>query len=285
MKHPLAAISLACLTMTAQAQAPRLPDANESDPARLGWMKGSPPPADKMIRYADGTGYRFPQLRWTFANFRQFVPTTNIWRGNGAPSALPRAERSDIDALVFTPLGRSEPMTWAQSLDANYTDAIVVLHKGRIVYERYMGVMTPQQPHIVQSVTKSFFGTLGATLVAEGKLEASAPVSRYIPEIKDSAFGDATVRQVLDMTTGIQFSEAYADPKAEIWTYARAGGVLPRPPGYAGPQNFYEYIATVKKDGEHGKAFAYKTVNSDVMGWLIRRATGQGVGEVLSECP
>ena len=257
--------------------------AADSDPAKMGWMVGSPPPADKMVRFADMSFYTFPRLRWTFANFRQLVPTTNVWRGDGPASVLQRAERNDIDAVNFKPLGSDSTMTWAESLQANYTDAIVVLHRGKIVYERYFGVMNPHQQHVANSVTKSFFGTLGAMLVAEGKLDPNALVSQYIPELKDSAFGDATVRQVLDMTTGIQYSENYADPKAEIWDHVRAGSVFPRPPGYSGPQSFYQFLKTVKKEGEHGRAFAYKTVNADVAGWLIRRASGQTVGELLSQ--
>ena len=174
-------------------------------------------------------------------------------------------------------------MTWAQSLAANYTDGIVVLHKGRIVYERYFGVLTPERPHIAMSVTKSFFGTVGAMLVADGTLDENAKVTRYVPELQDSAFGDATVRQVLDMTTGLAYSENYADPKAEIWNHVRAGNVMPRPPGYQGPDTFYEFLKTVKKEGEHGQAFAYKTVNTDALGWVIRRATGKSVGENLRE--
>ena len=170
-----------------------------------------------------------------------------------------------------------------QAFDANYTDGVVVLHKGRIVYERYAGALRPEGQHIAMSVTKSFFGTLGAMLVAEGKLDENAPVTRYVPELKDSAFGDATIRQVLDMRTGLKYSENYLDPNAEVWQHTRAGGVLPRPPGYQGPQTFYEFLQTVKKEGDHGGSFAYKTVNSDALGWVIRRATGQSIGQLLSE--
>jgi len=277
----LAGVVLAGVS-TARAQTPPL-SAAESDPVKMRWMVGSPPPADKLIRYDDMSIYRFPQTRWSFANFRQFVPTSNVWRGDGAVAALPRALRDDIDAVTFTPMGRSEAMTWAQSLEANYTDAIIVLHRGRIVYERYFGVMQPHQPHMAMSVTKSIFGTLGAMLVAEGKLDENALVTKYIPELAGTAYADATVRQVLDMTIGVKYSENYADPKAEVWQHARAGGVFPRPPGYEGPTSFYGYLRTLQKEGEHGQAFAYKTVNTDVLGWLIRRATGQTVGQVLSE--
>ncbi|MCG2599728.1 MAG: beta-lactamase family protein [Achromobacter sp.] len=246
-------------------------------------MRGSPPPADKVIRQADGSHYRFPQMRWAFSNFRQILPTSTVSRGEGPIVPLPRAERNDLNEVSFMPLGSSTPMTWRQSLDANYTDGIVVLHKGRIIYERYFGVLKPTGHHIAMSVTKSFFGTLAAALIAEGKLDPSAPVAQYVPELKDTGFGDATIRQVLDMTTGIQFSENYADPKAEIWAYTRAGGMGVRPPGYQGPQTFYEFLQTVKKEGEHGQAFAYKTANTDVLGWVIRRVTNKSVGVNLSE--
>lgn len=263
--------------------APAMPTAEQTDPIKLGWMVGSPPPPDKVIRWADGSFYTFPKFRWTFSHGRELMATSNVSRGLAAPSLLPRAERADIDNLTFVPLGKTEPMTWAQSLSSNFTDGIVVLHKGRIVYERYFGALTAQGQHAAQSVTKSFFGTIGAVLVAEGKLDADAKVAQYIPELKDSAFGNATVRQVMDMTTGLKYSENYADPKAEIWDHVRAGNVLPRPPGYQGPKSFYDFLKTVQPEGDHGKVFAYKTVNSDVLGWLIRRVTNKSVGENLSE--
>ena len=111
-------------------------DARASDPAALGWMHGSPPSPDRTIRYDDGSFLRFPMWRWSFSHWRELVPTVNVPRGPGAPCPLPRAERGDLDAIRFTPLGEAREMSWAQSLDANYTDGIVVLHRGNVVYER-----------------------------------------------------------------------------------------------------------------------------------------------------
>jgi len=279
----LATVGLSCPVWAQAPGGAPMPTAEQTDPIKLGWMIGSPPPPDKVIRWADGSFYTFPKFRWTFSHGRELMATSNVSRGISAPSLLPRAERNDIDNVTFVPLGKSEPMTWAQSLSANFTDGVVVLHKGRIVYERYFGALSAGGQHAAQSVTKSFFGTIGASLVAEGKLDANAKVAQYIPELKDSGFGNATVRQVLDMTTGLKYSENYADPKAEIWDHVRAGNVLPRPPGYQGPKSFYEFLKTVQPEGEHGQVFAYKTVNSDVLGWLIRRVTNRSVGENLSE--
>ncbi|WP_421954622.1 serine hydrolase domain-containing protein [Polaromonas sp.] len=279
-----AAMALLVTSLQAGAQtAPKFADAQASDPVTMGWMAGSPPSADKLIQFADGSFRKFPQIRWSFSNYRQFVPTSNVARGTGPVSVLPLAARQDLDAVSFQVLGTGETMTWAQSLGANYTDGIVVVHKGRIVYERYFGVLKPQGQHIAMSVTKSFIGTLGAMLVAEGVIDENALTSTYVPELKDTGFGDVTVRQLLDMTTGIQYSENYANPKAEIFDHTRAGGVIPRPPGYDGPKSFYEFLLTVKKEGAHGQAFAYKTVNSDALGWVIRRATGKSIGDNLQE--
>ncbi len=259
------------------------PDARASDPATLGWMEGAPPPPERVLRFEDGSYFRFPALRWSVANFRQLMPTVNVSRGSGSPSRLPQALRDDLDAVTFVPTGASQPMTWAESLLANYTDGIVVLHRGRIVYERYFGVLDPDGLHGAMSITKSFVGTLAAMLVAEGDLDPEQRVATCVPELAGSAFGDATVRQVMDMTTGIRFREDYTDPDAEIWAHARAGNPLPKPETYVGPRTYYQFLQTVQADGAHGEAFAYKTANTDALGWVLARVTGRSVAELLSE--
>ncbi|MDP3867556.1 serine hydrolase [Phenylobacterium sp.] len=283
MKREAIALLLAAFVSPAAAQAPAaFPDAAASDPVAMGWMIGSPPPPERMIRFEDGKFLQFPQIRWTFSHWRQLFPTIEVSRGAGPVSPLPRAERDDLDGVTFLPIGSSQPMTWKQSVAANYTDGVLVMHKGKIVYERYFGALRPEGQHIAHSVTKSFVGTLAAMLVAEGKLDRGALVIRYIPELKDSAFGDATVGQVLDMTTGLAYSEVYTDPKSAAWDFVRAVNMLPRPAGYSGPDTSFEYLKTLRKAGEHGAAFSYKSPNTEVVGWLVARAAGKPLEQVLS---
>lgn len=255
--------------------------AEASDPKRLGWMQGAPPPEDKRIRYTDDDYFSFPKLRWTACHFRQLMPTVGVSRGPGAARALPRRLDDAIDALPFTPTGSNTRMTWAQSLAANYTDGIVVLHDGVVVYERYSGCLDELGQHGAMSVTKSITGLLGEMLVAEGAIDETQRVGAIIPELNDSAFGDATVKQVLEMTTALRYSEDYADPNAEVWAYAAAGSTLPPPAGYTGPRSYYEYLQAVQKQGRHGEAFGYKTINTDALGWIIARRTGQSVAQLL----
>ena len=174
-------------------------------------------------------------------------------------------------------------MTWEQSLAANYTDGIVILHRGRIVYERYFGALAPDRQHIAFSVTKSFVATVAAMLIAEGKLDENATVARYLPEFQGRGMGDATIRQLLDMTTGPDYTEDYADPSSPVWASTRAGGFLARPPGYDGPESFFDYLLTLRKARPHGEQFAYKTVNTDTLNAVLRRVTGQTLSNLLSE--
>jgi hypothetical protein len=275
--------TLALPVSAAGPAAPGYPDAVASDPAAMGWMVGSPPPPDRMVRFEDGSYWQFPALRWTVSNFRQLMPTVNVSRGLSPAVPLPVALRDDLDGVTFTPLGASRPMTWRESLDANYTDGILVMHRGRVVYERYFGVLKPEGQHGAMSVTKTFVGTLAAMLAAEGTLDPQRTVATYVPELAASAFGNATVRQVMDMTTGTRFSEDYADPKAEIWAHAAAGNPLPKPKDFTGPRSYHEFLRTVAPQGRHGEGFGYRTANTDALAWVLARATGRSVAQLLSD--
>lgn len=280
--HALFSVAIAgmtLITVAADAQTPPL-TAAQSDPRAMGWMQGFPPPADKILRFGDGSSSRFPGTRWAFNHIRELVPTATVSRGDGPVVPLPRNER-DLSSIAVTTMD-GKTITFGDALAMTYADGILVLHKGSVVFEKYFGEGAPQRPHIAFSVTKSFVGTLAAMLAAEGKIDPSALVSKYVPELKDGAYGDATVRQVMDMTNGVKFSENYADPKAEVFDYSRAGGMVPLPPGYQGPRTFFDFLVKLEKEGEHDQAFAYKTANAEVLAWIVKRASGQSLANLLS---
>ncbi len=289
LARPLAGLVLFSIWVIAPADSPP-PSARESDPRTIGWMQGFPPSPDKLITQPDSVYFSFPKLRWSVCHLREFLPTERVSRGLDAPRPLeytPPLEFADlreaIDSLTFTPLNSHSPMTWEESLHANYTDGILVLHEGRVVYERYFGCLEEDGLHAAMSMTKSVTGLLAEILVAEGRLDDGAIVSDIIPEVADSAFATATVRQVMDMTTGVQYSEDYSDPNADIWRYAAAASPLPKPAGYEGPDGYWEYLQQVRPEGQHGNAFHYKTVNSDMLGWIVSRVAGRSITELVSE--
>lgn len=277
-------LAIMLVQTAAFAQTPRtykFPDAEASDPNKLGWMKEFPPPPAKSVRIYNVSHYHFPRTRWSFSHWRELLPTKNVFRGTGPASPL-TTRFKDLDSLAFKDMVGNE-LTWRKSLDLNYTDGILVLHKGQIVYEKYFGALRPERPHIAFSVTKSFVGTLAAIFIVQGKLDPSTSVSQYIPELKDSGYGDATVQQLLDMTTGVKFSEAYGMPGAEISKYSDSMSPMTGCPGYQEPRHIYEYLSTLQKESPHGEVFSYKTANTEILAWILKRVSGKSLADLLSE--
>jgi CubicO group peptidase (beta-lactamase class C family) len=255
-------------------------DARASDPRSLAWMQGTPPPPDKRVLWSAADHWRFPKTRWAFSHVRQLMPTARVDGGAGTP--LPRAVDERLAELSVSPLDGREALTLDEALQATYTDAFMVVHRGEVILERWFGVTRPQTRHIAFSVTKSFVGTLAAGLIAEGALDVDAEVSRYVPELAASGFGHATVQQLMDMTTAVDFSEEYTDPKSGIGAYSAAIGFLPTGPDHTGALDIAAFLAGVAANGEHGAAFKYRTCNTDVLNWVISRVTGRALADNLS---
>jgi len=277
----LLTLSAASSILPAQADTPV--SAEESDPVKLRWMTGFPPPPERLIMQPESDYFSFPKLRWSVCHIRELMPTKQVSRGISASVPLTYALDNGIDAVTFVPIGVEGRMTWTESLLRNYTDGVLIIHKGHIVYERYIGALNETGKHAAMSMTKSLTGLLAEILVVEGNLDDAARVDSIVPELQGSAFGNATVRQVMDMTTSLDYSEDYSDPEADIWIYSRAASPLPKPKEYDGPNGYFEYLQTVKQSGNHGEAFGYKTINTDALGWIVSRVTGKDLTTLLSE--
>jgi CubicO group peptidase (beta-lactamase class C family) len=244
----------------------------------LGLMQGFPPPPDKRI--TNQNFMQAPQSRWSLQNIRELQPTREVYRGTGPASRL-ESKAIDLDALEIK-TSDSRRITFARWQQESYTDAIVVLHRGKIVYEKYSNGMAPHTQHQMFSVTKSFVGTMVLVLAEQGRIDLKRNVGHYLPELEKSAFGDATVQQVLDMTTAVKYSEDYLDRDSNIARYGYVFSVWDgAPDGYTGPTSVYGYLPTLRKQGEHGHAFHYVTPNADVLGWIVSRTTNQSVSAAL----
>jgi len=264
---------------TAAASAQQLPPPDSVNLDKLGYMSTFPPVGDKIINSQNESKY--PQQRWTLQHVRELAPTRNIRRGAAPALQLPVKKR-DLDNFEFND-EKGRKITIGEWQKKTYTDALVVLHEGRLVYERYYNQGAAETPHLLFSVTKSFTGLLAAQLIQEGKLDPNALVPQYVPELADSAWGDMKVQDVLDMTGAVRFREVYTDPTSDIYIYNFASGMLPPPPSYTGPTNIYDFLKTLKKEGQHGAGFVYRTVHSEVLGWIISRITGLHFADLMSE--
>lgn len=290
---------------TLQGQNNRQLSAAESNPNRLKWMVGFPPQKEKIISASDGSFFNFPAIRYSVNHMREFFPTRIVEANKEKSHKLKSKLNNDIDDLTFIPWSpissslsngewksenqfftetKETPMTIREFLNKNYVDGIIILHDGKIIYERYPAGLKQDGIHAAMSVTKSFIGLLASILIAEKTIKPEKLVTDYLPELGKSGFAGATVQQVLNMTTAIQYSEDYNNPNAEVWQYSQAGNPF-KSEKYTGPQNIYEYLETVKKipKQEHGEVFGYKTINTEVMGWIISRVTNMCVTELISK--
>ncbi len=270
-------LTVLCLAQFAQAQ--RLPEPDAVALDRLGLMAAFPPTNLQVVDSSNS--YKYPQLRWTIQHLRELVPTHNIRRGSTPVAVLPVISKP-IGSFSFDD-DTGKKITIDEWFKSGFGDAIVVLHKGNLVYERYDNQMKPWTQHMLFSVTKSFTGLMAAQLAHDGKIDPDALVTKYVPELARSAWGDMKVRQVMDMTGAVRFREIYTDPSTEIFGYSWASGMLPRPPGYQGKTNIYDFLMTLPKDGEHGVGFTYRTVHSEVLGWIVSRVTQRHWAELMSE--
>lgn len=243
--------------------------------AELGLMEGAPPPPERRVTLSNWQ--EGPYNRWSFQRVGELVPSAVVARGGGPVLELPAAH-ADLGDVEL------EGVTSAETLDAflerTYTDGFLVLDHGRIVYERYLNGMTEHTLHLLQSVSKSFCGVLTGGLVERGVVELDAPAHTYVPELWDSAFGDATIGHLLDMTASVVFSEEYADPASEVQAQDRAAGWRPRRPD--DPESSYAFLCSLRRAGDHGRAFQYCSASTDALAWVLERASGRRYPELLA---
>lgn len=224
---------------------------------------------------ADRSNWRdAPFSRWAFSNVRRLIPVADIDNDPDALWALPEAPRS-LDAFKL-PLGHGASLDLEGFLQATATDAIVVLHDGRIVFETYANGVTRRTPHILMSASKAVVGLLAGILQRNGDLAINSLVSDYVPEIAGTAYQGATIRHLLDMRTGIALDDSQMRDyeAASNW-----GPVEASRPGL-GFHAFFKTLAASRNP--HGGPFSYVSPNTDLLGWAMERATGRRFADLLS---
>ena len=252
-------------------------DARPRSAAELGLMQGCRPAPDRLVTLANWEDPPFN--RWSFQHVRELGPTAGIARAAGPVAELPRETR-DLDGLKFASHD-GETATLAATLAATYTDAFLVLHRGRVVMEEYFNGMTPSTLHLLQSVTKSITATVAGIMIARGELDPAELVTTYVPELAGTSWEGARLRHVLDMRTGTRFSEDYDDLSAEIRRYEQVVGWRPQTDQQMAG-DLYSYITTLENVRPHGGPFEYRSIITDLLGWILETVSGKRYAELVS---
>ncbi len=220
-----------------------------------------------------------PFSSWAFHHVRELIPSADI---DIAPDRVRPLEIAPADLTGLQIDGPEGPATFEQALAETCTDGLVVLKDRRIAFERYANGMTDRTPHICMSVSKSLLGMLAGILAERGALDVTAPATLYVPELKGTAFEATTIRHLLDMRTGVLFDEDYLATSGPIIEYRKAQGWNPTPPGEP-PSDLRSFLLSLMKTcAPHGGATHYVSPCTDLMAWILERATGQRYADLLS---
>lgn len=239
-------------------------------------MQGSPP--SPPVTSADWiTG---PNNRWGFLHVRELARTARIWRGDGPARRLETRLDAAIPGLTVTV--DHEPMPLPEVLDRTYTDGLCIVHGGRIVFEHYVDGMQPHDAHLLMSVSKSLTATLVGVLVGQGLLHPDDPITRHVPELEGTSFDGCTIQHLLDMRAGTRFDEDdYDDPDSDGVLIEQISGYTTRRRDDL-PANTYEWITSLPNDRTHGSGFKYRSILTDVLGWVAERAGGMRFADLFS---
>lgn len=221
-----------------------------------------------------------PHLHWSFQHVAELLPTATISRGAGPVAPLPAAQ-SDVSAIAVT-LPDGVPSTVGQVMASTATDGWIVTHRGRVLAEQYYGGMQPDTAHLLMSVSKTLVAAVAGALVGTGALNVDALASDYVPALANSGYYGATVRHLLDMRSGIAFSEDYLDPAAEVRVLEQAIGWAPRTHPDV-PGTMYDFLLTLRQKVPHGGPFEYRSCETDVLGWVCEAAAGTRMPELMSQ--
>ncbi len=232
-------------------------------------MQGFPPAPEDRATLANWRTRPFNA--WAFHHVREIVPSAEIRNDPGNVRVLPQGD-TDLSAADLE-----------QAVSGMANDALVILHKGRVVHESYRNGMTRRDPHILMSVSKSVLGLVMGTLVDRGEVSVDDLLTQYLPELSGTAYAGATIRHALDMQVGLLFEEDYTATSGVIVDYRKAANWNPLAPGdEAGDLRSFQERLT-DSTGPHGQTFYYASPVTDMLAWLMERATGTRFADLISE--
>ncbi len=219
-------------------------------------------------------------MAWNNKNLQRIFPTVPVYRA-GQVSELEYRPNPDMAAYPVTTQDGTMPFRAFLDSEQSTTMGIVVLHRGDIVFEHYPR-QEPYEKPIYWSVTKAFVSTLVALLEDRGLVETNKAIETYIPELAKSSFSGVTVRNFLDMASGVDCPEEYENRDSCYYRYSMTIG-----DGYwteSSPDDPYTFLANVKAGhwAEQGTSYSYSGVNTFILGWLVEELTGMPFQDALS---
>jgi CubicO group peptidase (beta-lactamase class C family) len=206
-----------------------------------------------------------PQVNsFTFRETKEVFESRDVRRGDGVWE-LPRAK------------GFAMPPGYEDWAERTFTNAFLVLRDGEIVFEDYRNRMTPETRHIGFSMTKTFTAMLIGQALERGEIKSlDDPVSKYVPELSNGGYGKATLRNVLEMRSGADIDERY-----DFGANPSLAGRIHETAIIRNEARFADFAVDVGSRAAPGSAFNYATLDTAVLGWVLEKATGEKLEDLM----
>nr|WP_070960401.1 serine hydrolase [Hyphomonas sp. Mor2] len=229
-----------------------------------------PPPNDVIARAQAFEG----DQDYFFQNASELYPTRTV-SGPEASTPLPAVEGA-LDGFTYEHGGQTR--TLAELYTDMETSGLIIIHDGRIVHESYGRGADAGTRFTTWSLVKSITSTLVGVAVADGKIESvDDPLSKYLPEVVGTAYDGVTIKQALQMSSGIRYDpdlwEGKLDDTVEFLTKSVVTGQAPS----------FDLAIRYPREFEPGTKFNYNTAESQVLLELVRRATGMNAADYLEQ--
>ena len=224
-------------------------------------------PAKPVEKYPERAKLPFwsPQEKpFGFRNMEKIAPGKVVKRG-ARVIELPYASRELAVQYQF----QGAEWNTDRFMEANNVAGLLILHEGRILLERYALGLEENGRWTSFSVAKSFTSTLVGAALRDGKIQSlEDPVAKYLPALKGSAYETVSLRNLLNMASGVKWNEDYTDPKSDVLTPDSSS---------------VAYMAKLPRAAEQGTKFNYNTSETHLVGKIVIAATGKPLATYLSE--
>lgn len=214
------------------------------------------------------TLYDKDKIVYNFLNMDKIFPTREI-----KPSKNPKPLKRNIKTLPETFFFEGEEKNLQEYLDYFWSDGMIVLHKNEMVYENYWLGNNENKRHISWSVAKSFISALVGIAYEEGLIDSLYdPVTKYLDDFKETGYDDVTIKDILQMSSGVLFNEDYADYDSDINRFGRA---------VATGTSMRDFSKTLTREREPGTYMHYVSINTQVLGFLLQEVTNKSISQYL----
>lgn len=243
-------------------------------------------PSEAILESIDLDSWKWPEyFAFALTRMEEIFPSAGIPRGIGPVREYVTQEHDfrslGIDAKKWTAADDEGWSTVGDVLEGTYTDAWLVTRGGVAIAEEYAWPMKPARRHMLFSVSKSIVSIVVGALADAGLLSVDDLVTTHIPALSESGYAGATVRDLLDMRSGVKFSEEYLTKGSEIRALFEAVDFAPRTPSSA--NGIKAFLTGLTKEREHGSSFVYRSCETDVLAWVCENVVGRPFAVVASE--